>query len=115
MVIVGGTLIDGTGRPPLTDAAIVIHEGRIREVGKRGEISLPQGTQVIDAKGKTVLPGLIDGHCHYRDWMGEIYLALASPPVLISPTILRNGSLPNEMESGRVQSVARGYGPPGTT
>lgn len=89
IVIVGGTLIDGTGRPPLTDAAIVIHEGRIREVGKRGEISLPQGAEVIEAKGKTILPGLIDGHCHYRDWMGEIYLAFGvttCPDISNNPT-----------------------------
>src|SRR5713226_1242378 len=74
IVISGGTLIDGTGRPPFTDAAIVFQDGRIRDVGKRGELSLPQGAHIIDAKGKTVLPGWIDGHCHYRDWMGEIYL-----------------------------------------
>ena len=74
VVIQGGTLIDGTGRPPVNDAVVVFQEGRIREVGRRGEVPLPQGAEVIDAKGKTILPGLIDGHCHYRDWMGEIYL-----------------------------------------
>src|SRR5213078_1164906 len=72
--IVGGTLIDGTGRPALTDSAIIMQDGRFIAVGKRGEVSLPQGADVIDAKGKTILPGLIDGHCHLRDWMGELYL-----------------------------------------
>ena len=42
---------------------------------------------MIDAKGKTILPGLIDGHCHYRDWMGEIYLAYG---VLTCPNISNN-------------------------
>jgi imidazolonepropionase-like amidohydrolase len=72
IAIVGGTLIDGTGRPPLTDAAIVMQDGRFLGVGKRGEVSLPEGVEVIDANGKTILPGLIDGHCHLRDWMGEL-------------------------------------------
>ncbi|MGH7816961.1 MAG: amidohydrolase family protein, partial [Candidatus Binatia bacterium] len=66
VVIQGGTLIDGTGRQPLADAVIVFQDGRIRDVGKRGEVSVPPNAEVIDAKGKTILPGLIDGHCHYR-------------------------------------------------
>ena len=76
IVIQGGTLIDGTGRPAVSDSVVVINQGRFQEVGKRGELNVPQDAEVIDAKGKTILPGLIDGHCHYRDWMGEVYLAL---------------------------------------
>src|SRR5215470_13689382 len=87
IAIVGGTLIDGTGRPPVTDAAIVMQDGRFIAVGKRGEVSLPQGAEVIDAKGKTILPGLIDGHCHLRDWMGEIYLHFG---ITTCPTISNN-------------------------
>ncbi|MBI2211191.1 MAG: amidohydrolase family protein [Deltaproteobacteria bacterium] len=87
VAIQGGMLIDGTGRPPVDDAVVVFQDGRIREVGRRGEVSLPQGAEVIDAKGKTILPGLIDGHCHYRDWMGEVYLAYG---VLTCPNISNN-------------------------
>jgi len=87
IAIVGGTLIDGTGRPPLVDAAVVVQDGRFLAVGKRGEVSLPQGAEVIDAKGKTILPGLIDGHCHLRDWMGEVYLHFG---VLTCPSISNN-------------------------
>ncbi len=89
IAILGGTLIDGTGRPPITDVAIVIHEGRIQAVGKRGELSLPPDAQVVEAKGKTILPGLIDGHCHYWEWMGELYLAFGvttCPDINNSPT-----------------------------
>ena len=87
LVIQGATLIDGTGRPALTDSVVIVQDGRFQAVGKRGEVSIPQGAEVIDAKGKTVLPGLIDGHCHYRDWMGEIYLAYG---VLTCPNISNN-------------------------
>ena len=75
IVILGGTLIDGTGRAPLRDAAIVIQDGRFQQVGKRSEVSIPQGAEIINAEGKTILPGLIDGHCHYLDWAGELLLA----------------------------------------
>ena len=87
IVLQGGTLIDGTGRPAVEDAVIVFQGGRIREIHKRGAVSLPQDAEVIDAKGKTILPGLIDGHCHYRDWMGEIYLAYG---VVTCPNISNN-------------------------
>lgn len=87
VVIQGGTLIDGTGREAIEDAAIVIHQGRIQAVGKRGQVTLPQGAEVIEAKGKTILPGLIDGHCHLRDWMGELYLHFG---ITSCPTISNN-------------------------
>ncbi len=87
IAIVGGTLIDGTGRAGVTDSVVVVSGGRFQEVGKRGEVTIPQGAEVIDAKGKTIMPGLIDGHCHYRDWMGEIYLAYG---VVTCPNISNN-------------------------
>jgi imidazolonepropionase-like amidohydrolase len=89
IAIVGGTLIDGTGRAAVEDAVVVFQSGRILEVGKRGEVAIPRGVQVIDAKGKTILPGLIDGHCHYWEWMGELYLAYGvttCPDINNSPT-----------------------------
>lgn len=89
IAIVGGMLIDGTGRPPVEDAVVVFSGGRIQEVGKRGEVTVPRGAQVVDAKGKTILPGLIDGHCHYWEWLGELYLAYGvttCPDINNSPT-----------------------------
>jgi hypothetical protein len=76
LAVEGGTLIDGTGRPPIQDAVIVIANGRFAAVGRRGEIAIPPGAQHIDAAGKTVLPGFLDGHCHWEDFFGELYLHL---------------------------------------
>ena len=87
VAILGGTLIDGTGRAPVTDAAIVIQGGRFQQVGKRVEVSVPQGAEVIEAGGKTILPGLIDGHCHYQDWAGELNLAFG---VTTCPAVSRS-------------------------
>jgi imidazolonepropionase-like amidohydrolase len=63
LILRGGTLIDGTGRPPLRDATIVVDEGRIERVGA-GPETPPPGAEVVDVTGLTVLPGLIDCHDH---------------------------------------------------
>jgi imidazolonepropionase-like amidohydrolase len=76
LVVRGGRLIDGTGRPPLDDAVIVIRSGRFATVGQQGEVAVPPDVEVIDVAGKTVLPGFIDGHAHLEDFHGELYLHL---------------------------------------
>jgi imidazolonepropionase-like amidohydrolase len=87
VAILGATLIDGTGRTPVTDSAVIVRDGKFQAIGKRGEVQIPQDAEVIEAAGRTVLPGFIDGHCHYRDWMGEIYLAYG---VVTCPNISNN-------------------------
>ncbi|MFB0518745.1 MAG: amidohydrolase family protein, partial [Acidobacteriota bacterium] len=67
LVLRGGTLIDGTGSPPLSEAVVIIQGNRIQSIARVSEAKLPSGTQVtevIDCRGKTVLPGLIDVHVH---------------------------------------------------
>ena len=76
LVVQGGKLIDGTGRPPLDNAVIVIQSGRFQAVGRRGEVSIPAGAEIVDVHGRTVLPGFIDGHGHLEDFHGELYLHL---------------------------------------
>jgi hypothetical protein len=76
LVVQGGRLIDGTGRPPIDNSIILIDGGRFQAVGRSGQVSIPPGAEVIDVTGKTVLPGLIDGHGHLEDFHGELYLHL---------------------------------------
>ena len=64
-VIRCGNLIDGTGAPALEDAVIVIEGSTIKTVGIGSDVSIPEGAQVIDASGKTVVPGFIDSHVHF--------------------------------------------------
>ncbi len=75
IALVGGTLIDGNGKAPLQDAVVIIKGNRIDEVGSRSEIECPRSAKIIEATGKFILPGLIDIHVHYHDWMGELFLA----------------------------------------
>ncbi|QDV45128.1 hypothetical protein Enr13x_50020 [Stieleria neptunia] len=67
IAIVGGNLIDGNGGPPLKDSCILVRGEKIVKVGKRIDSSIPQGTEVLDVSGKSVLPGLFDSHFHSRD------------------------------------------------
>ncbi len=63
-VLTGATLIDGTGAAPVPDAAVVIEDGRVTEAGPRAALAWPADAEVIDARGRTVIPGLIDAHDH---------------------------------------------------
>ncbi len=63
--IVGATLIDGTGAAPVVDAVVVIRDGRIACAGSRVQCPVPNGTEIVDAAGQWLLPGLIDAHVHY--------------------------------------------------
>jgi imidazolonepropionase-like amidohydrolase len=62
-ILRGGTLIDGTGAPPIPDAAVVIHDGRIETITTAGG-TWARDAEVIDVSGATILPGLIDCHDH---------------------------------------------------
>jgi hypothetical protein len=72
LVIEGATLIDGNGGVPVPDSVIVISGNRIESVFRRGQAAYPAGARVLQAKGKFLVPGLMDAHNHYRDWMNEI-------------------------------------------
>ena len=65
--LVGATLIDGAGGPPLPDAAVLLDGERIAAVGPRGAVVIPPQAQEIDLSGLTLLPGLIDTHDHLAD------------------------------------------------
>lgn len=65
-LIVGGTLIDGSGRPPVKDAFVLIKGDRIEAVGTTQNLVLAPGLRVtrIDARGLVIAPGFIDTHNH---------------------------------------------------
>jgi imidazolonepropionase-like amidohydrolase len=78
VALVGATLIDGTGGPPLADAAIVVQRGKIVSVGSRSGFQLPKRTRELDVSGRWIIPGLIDAHAHVASaasWAPSRYLA----------------------------------------
>jgi imidazolonepropionase-like amidohydrolase len=60
----GATVIDGTGAPPRPATSLLIRGDRIAAVGPDGEFGEQPDAEVIDARGLTVIPGLIDCHVH---------------------------------------------------
>ena len=65
VALIGATLIDGTGRPALRDSTITFDGNRIKKVGTRDEIKVPEKATIIDLTGKTITPGFIDSHYHH--------------------------------------------------
>lgn len=64
-IITNGQLIDGTGAPPVRDAALVIRDGKIAYAGPiAGAPALPPDVRRIDARGGTIMPGLVEAHFH---------------------------------------------------
>jgi imidazolonepropionase-like amidohydrolase len=78
--IVGARLVDGTGAAAVDDSVVVVDGERIRAAGPRARIKIPAGATIVDAKGKTLLPGLVDVHCHInqpaedmkRYWLAQL-------------------------------------------
>src|SRR5687768_5034350 len=65
MLIAGGQLVDGHGGTPVKDAAVLVRDGRIAYAGpEAGAPELPPDTQRIDAKGGTIMPGLVEARFH---------------------------------------------------
>ena len=78
IALLGATLIDGTGSPPLADAVVLIDGDRIVAAGPAGTTPVPMDAQRIDLQGKWLLPGLIDSHMHFFQSGG----AFARPDIL---------------------------------
>ena len=64
VAIVGGKLLDGYEAEPIHHSVVVFEDGRITQVGQQHDTTIPDNAVIIDAGGRTVMPGLIDGHMH---------------------------------------------------
>lgn len=72
LLILNGTVIDGTGAPPFKSTAVVVEGNRIAQVEGAAPVAAGPGDVVIDASGKYVMPGLIDGHVHLSSHQGAM-------------------------------------------
>lgn len=75
-VITNARLIDGTGAAPKERSGLRIVDGRIAEIGATDSLDMPPDTQVFDAAGRVVMPGLIDAHTHLTYHAKEYALIL---------------------------------------
>ena len=72
LALVGAQLIDATGAPPVADSVVVVRDGRIVSAGPRDATPAPDGAETLDVTGKTIIPGLVNLHVHYREGPEEI-------------------------------------------
>ena len=70
IAFVGATIIDGTAAEPLQDGVLVITNGRIRTVGPRAAVTIPNNAEIVDVAGKYIMPGLINAHGHVGATIG---------------------------------------------
>ena len=85
-----GLLIDGQGGRPLSNAALWVENGTIKEVIPTGQ-GLPEGIEVVDLTEYTVIPGLIDMHMHVDYWHSQPNVAeFAEGPGLVACLAVRN-------------------------
>ena len=70
IAFVGATLIDGTDADPLSNAVLVVTDGRVRAVGPRDAVTVPVYADVVDVSGKYIMPGLINAHGHVGATVG---------------------------------------------
>jgi len=77
IALVGGKVIDGNGGEPLEGGTVVIDGAKIVEISEKRKFS--SDVVVLDATGKTVMPGLIDTHVHYSPWFQWLISSQAKP------------------------------------
>ena len=63
-VLEGARLIDGAGGPPIENGVLVVDGDRIAAVGAADKVIRPAGAQVVDVRGRTIMPGIINVHGH---------------------------------------------------
>jgi len=62
----GGRIVTMRGDEVIEDGVIVVRDDRIEAVGPRGSVTVPEGAEVLDVSGRTIVPGYVDTHAHLR-------------------------------------------------
>lgn len=75
IALVGATVIDGSGRPPIRNAVIIIDGTIVEVVAAADAVSIPKGAQEIDLTGYWIIPGLIDADVRSEAWAMPRFLA----------------------------------------
>lgn len=64
IALTGARIITMDNDQVLENATILIKDNRIMDIGPKSSVSFPEGTNIMDVSGKTIMPGIIDVHAH---------------------------------------------------
>ena len=103
-VFAGMRLITMAG-PEIEDGVLVIRGGTIVAAGARGSVAIPSGSQVVDLKGRTIMPGLVDTHSHIGGGSGADASAPIQPDVRILDAIDVTASSVRRARAGGITTV----------
>ena len=119
--IVGATVLVGSDLAVATDATVVITDGVIGGLGSRTDIEVPEGAEVVDARGATLIPGFIDAHVHIGFVEPHAVVAggvttvrdLGWPPARIAPLVSASRAVdfdgPTILAAGPMLTAPGGY------
>ncbi|QMU31371.1 amidohydrolase family protein [Adhaeribacter radiodurans] len=66
----GATIIDGSGANPIQNGVLLVKNGRVAAIGPKATVTIPENTTIKDVAGKTIIPGIINGHGHVGEVKG---------------------------------------------
>lgn len=103
------TLFDGSGSPPQYDQTIILDHGRIATVSPSATTRIPQGAQLLDERGKTILPGLVGMHEHMfyiSAGGGPEHLILGTEQAESAPRLYLAAGITTARTTGSIEPVA---------
>lgn len=91
IALTGGTIIDGTGRPAISNGVVVIQRNRLQCVGTAEQCPVPSGATRVDVTGRFLTPGLVDAHVHFSQtgWVDGRPDGLSAPALYPYPETAR--------------------------
>jgi imidazolonepropionase-like amidohydrolase len=90
---------------PIDDGVVLVEDGKIRAVGKRGVVAIPAGARVVDVAGKVVMPGLVDTHSHVGGGWGADESAPIQPGVRMLDAVNCRDSGLQRAQAGGITTV----------
>ena len=116
VALTGVRVVDGTGAPAAESRTVIISGGKIQSVGATGTVPLPQGANVIDLTGHTVIPGLVGMHDHFYYTSGgrEIPQPFTAPRLYLGAgvtTVRTVGSVNPYADLNLQRTIAEGQTP----
>ena len=106
-------VVDGRGGEPLDDQTVVISGNRIAAVGPSAEVQVPDGAEILELAGHTVIPGIVGlhDHTHYQGAQRRLFLQMSGPRMYLGSgvtTIRTAGSFSPYAEITLKASIDRG-------